>query len=254
MTARSAGDTSSSTAVRIVLRHRCIGVIAPPRRPCPVRVGGQHDATQVRGATQGQARRPIGRSARAGRLPVARRRRCRARGRGDQQSDVGEPQHLRELRRRVHRAQRHRQAPIRDTASHHTTHSTPLAKNRPTRLPLPTPWPSSRRATVGRPLLSLLVGQSVRRGDDICLRAELAHALRARSAGTVGRGSVTRRSSPMCVTMTTPQVSATVGNSNLCWAMTVDSRLKPAAHQGLLADRGLSSTPQATSPCRRRSP
>ena len=30
-------------------------------------------------------------------------------------------------------------APILDAASHHTTQSTPLGKNRPTRLPLPTP-------------------------------------------------------------------------------------------------------------------
>ena len=30
-------------------------------------------------------------------------------------------------------------APIRDTASHQTIQSTPLAKNRPTRVPLPTP-------------------------------------------------------------------------------------------------------------------
>jgi hypothetical protein len=38
-------------------------------------------------------------------------------------------------------------APIRDTANHQTTHSTPFGKNSPTRTPLPTPWLSNQRAT-----------------------------------------------------------------------------------------------------------
>ncbi len=37
-------------------------------------------------------------------------------------------------------------APIRESASHHVTHSVPLAKNNPTRDPLPTPRASSQRA------------------------------------------------------------------------------------------------------------
>jgi hypothetical protein len=37
-------------------------------------------------------------------------------------------------------------APIRDTASHHTIHSTLFGKNSPTRVPLPTPCASSQRA------------------------------------------------------------------------------------------------------------
>jgi hypothetical protein len=38
-------------------------------------------------------------------------------------------------------------APIRDTANHQITHSTPLAKNSPTRVPLPIPAPSNQHAT-----------------------------------------------------------------------------------------------------------
>ena len=38
-------------------------------------------------------------------------------------------------------------APIRDSASHQRTHSTPLGKNNPTRLPLPTPAASRRHAS-----------------------------------------------------------------------------------------------------------
>ena len=49
-------------------------------------------------------------------------------------------------------------APIRDTASHQMIQSTPLAKNRPTRLPLPTPalqQPAGERApSVAPPLRS----------------------------------------------------------------------------------------------------
>jgi len=37
-------------------------------------------------------------------------------------------------------------APIRDTASHQVTQSVPLAKNNPTRAPLPMPCASSQRA------------------------------------------------------------------------------------------------------------
>jgi len=82
-------------------------------------------------------------------------------------------------------------APIRDTASHQMIHSAPLAKNSPTRLPLPTPSWSNQRATCAeRRSASSYVSRSV--GVATYVFWPKARALWARSAGMVsGRGWVT---------------------------------------------------------------
>jgi hypothetical protein len=92
-----------------VLWHQGIGVVVPPRRPLPVAVTGEHDATQVGSLSEGK---PTARLA-----DEPRQRGFESLGnvdvehatRSGQQPDVGESHHFGEFGGRVHRAQRHRE-------------------------------------------------------------------------------------------------------------------------------------------------
>ena len=78
-------------------------------------------------------------------------------------------------------------APIRDTASHQMTQSTPLGKNSPTRVPLPTPCMEQPARDVRRTLLRLLVGEPLGRRDQVGVLAELACGARE-ECGNGGSG------------------------------------------------------------------
>ena len=157
MTARSAGETSCFGRGQnrpAAQEHRRRSV--PPCRPAPIRVGGEHDATQVGGRWQGErdcSTGPLSSGSAASKRSATSMSSTRC---GATNSPMSASRNTFASSAGAYIVlSGTASAPIRDTASHQTTHSTPLAKNRPTRLPLPTPSPQQPARDVRRPLLGL---------------------------------------------------------------------------------------------------
>ena len=109
MMARSAGETSVLDGGQHVERNAGGGLVVDVARPAPVPVASEHDGAQVwrrrhrelSGALAGQLRQ--GRFETVGDVDVQHL------AGSDEQRDVGEPQHLGDLSRLVHRAHRNGQ-------------------------------------------------------------------------------------------------------------------------------------------------
>jgi hypothetical protein len=153
-------------------------VRVPRRGPAPVRRARQDDAAQERrGGELDPVGRLVGEAGEGGLEPVGHIDRQHLRG-ADEQLDVGEPEDLAELGRRVHGAQRHdeRADPARsqppldplDAAREEQADPRALADSRGQQAP-----GDPRRATVG-----VGVGQPVHRIHHVLVVAALPHGTR----------------------------------------------------------------------------